>query len=537
MLRLAPILVVALLLTACGSDGGGDAPPPSPTRPYYGPTDIGAGTPSPPASTTATVTSLADAGAGSLRQTLSEVGPDATIGFDASLSNGRVQLTSTITLSKDVTLNAAAAPGLTIDGGGARRLVQVQTGVDAEFVGLAFTGGRAVNGSNSPGGAINTGNDATLTLRHCTFTNNVADIGGAVRAGYDTDTLIEDCTFINNDGGGARNGFSAGAVSTNGHGVLTVRRSWFEGNTGHSGGAVYNLLQPLEIEDCVFLSNSSSGPGAAVFTDEGNWVGPSATVGGSIAVRRCWLENNHGKEVGGALFLWANKLDTVLVEDCVLFDNSVRNDGTSSAAKGGGLRTRGILTVRRCSFVKNLAEQQGGGMWIDGAGPFLIENCHFSNNTVERDAGGAMNLNVSGPILIDHCTIVSNFAGRACGAFWFGNKDLDITLRSSIVAFNTAGQDHAQDQIGYQPKDGGGNIEYPAPVGSGRRVAAGSLLTNPQLGALQNLDYMLTMTPEPGSPALGHAVPNAPPKIDIRGYTRDGSPDSGAVEREPTVNQ
>ncbi len=481
------------------------------------------------------VTSAADAGAGSLREALLMVGTGGTIGFAPALAGATLRLGTTLPITRTTIINAGAAPAFTIVGGRAVRVFEVSAGVEATFIGLTVAQGRAVGSGTSPGGAINTGNDAKLTIRSCTFRGNVADIGGAIRAGYDTETIVEDCSFYDNngDGGGANNGFSAGAIATNGHGLLTIRRSRFERNHGHSGGAVYNLLQPLLIEDCWFNGNTSSGPGAAVFTDEGNWVGPGATVGGTITVRRCWIENNRGHEVGGALFLWANPLDVVTVEDCVLRNNRVDRGGDWNDAKGGGLRTRGILTINRCAFVGNISAGQGGGAWLDGDGPFLIENTTFSGNRVTDDAGGALNLNISGPLVMRHCTLVGNFAQRACGAFWLPSETAPVTLYSCIVAANSAGTDHGQDQIGYAPHDGGGNVEFPAPVGGGRRVASGGLLADPMLSSIERDDRMFVAPLLPGSPAIGRGIATGAPATDARGAPRDVPPDAGAFEAAP----
>jgi len=102
-------------------------------------------------------------------------------------------------------INAADAPGLMIKGGGAARLFSVDESVTATFIGLRLHGGRAVGGGTSPGGAISTGNVTRLTIQHCRFDANVADIGGAVCAGYGSITTIDDSTFIGNDGSGAGN--------------------------------------------------------------------------------------------------------------------------------------------------------------------------------------------------------------------------------------------------------------------------------------------------------------------------------------------
>lgn len=143
-----------------------------------------------------------------------------------------------------------------------------------------------------------------------------------------------------------------------------------------------------------------------------------------------------------------------------------------------------------------------------------------------------LNTGSSAPVNIVNSTIVNNFAGRANGALWMngGNKD-SITLRNSIVAFNKA-VDTRQNQVGYTPRDGGGNIEFPAPVNSGPRVAANSRLVDPQLGPLMRIGDDLVHPLLSGSPAINTGVKvTGVPTQDQRQFTRDTQPDVGAFER------
>ncbi len=525
---LTGLFFFALVANGCGGGGGGSS-----TQPRFSTTHtVGAANATLPVATTAEhwVTSAGDSGIGTLRDALAAAQDGDAIVIAHGLSRRTVKLNSTLSVGKNVTIDATPAPGFTVNGQNAVRLFNVPANKNVTFRALRMINGRSVNGTNSPGGAINTGNNCTLTIQACTFDANIADMGGAVRAGYETTTLVEDSTFTNNDGSQANNGFSAGGVSTNGHGSLTIRRSSFIGNKGNTGGAVYNLLEPVDIEDCVFINNVAKQAGGAIFTDEGNWVGPSATVGGHLRIKRCWIQGNRSTELGGGMFLWANKLDEVLVEDTVLLWNRVDKDSHGSA-KGGGLRTRGILTLNRVAFIENTSTQQGGGLWVDGAGPFDINDCAFSGNVVTDDAGGGATFNVSSTAVVNmyNCTFADNFAKRACGAFWFGNSALDITLTNCVVSKNLAGTDHSHDQIGYQPQDGGGNIEFPAPRNSGRRVAAGGIVADPLLGAATQYDKTIAIPLTTGSPAIGHAVAGAT-ATDIRGVSRGGDPDSGAFE-------
>jgi len=479
-----------------------------------------------------TVTSTADAGTGSLRAALASVVANGIIGFSPSLAGQTITLASTLTISKNVTFDGTAARGITISGNSAVRIFNINTnGIRASFFGLRMINGRAIVSGSEPGGAISTANTCVLTIRRCHFSGNKADCGGAVRAGYESITTIEDCTFSDNDGSAAHNGWSAGAVSTNGSGNLVVRRSLFVRNKGESGAAIYNLLQPVTVEKCVFVANWSAGGGAALFSDEGNNVGPGATRGGHIFVRDCWMSDNVGHEVGGALFPWTSGLDTVSIERCVFVNDSILKQNATAPAQGGAVRARGILTIRDCAFIGNVSQGQGGACWLDGDGPINVANCTFLRNRVTDDMGGCMTLNTgdSAIVNITNCTMAYNTANRACGAFWFGGPNWPITITNSIAAWNTA-QDHSQDQVGYQPIDGGGNVEYPAPTGGARKVAAGSLVADPKLGALCRSGATLVLPLLSSSPAIGLAVVNKAPATDARQVSRGTDPDAGAFE-------
>lgn len=228
--------------------------------------------------------------------------------------------------------------------------------------------------------------------------------------------------------------------------------------------------------------------------------------------------------------LWANPLDTVMVENNVFKNNNVAKGGQWGDSKGGAIRGNGILTIRNCAFINNKSVAQGGALWLDGNGPVNIINSLFYGNEVVDDQGGAITLNTSGVVNILNCTFVKNHAGRACGAFWFGNPDLPITITNSLIAFNTAGQDHGQDQVGYQPKDGGGNLEFPTPKGGGRKVAEGSLVKDPLIDSLRQENGILVLPFLAESPAKDVLVSSKAPIDDMTQKKRDAQPDVGAWE-------
>jgi parallel beta-helix repeat protein len=457
-----------------------------------------------------TVTTTADRGAGSLRDAIAAAGDGDIIRFAGSLANQTITLTGgDITIGKNIEIDGADAAGLTISGNRSNRIFSAGGGVNFAVKNLALIDGK----TSDKGGAIWL-RDAgtTITVVNCRFENNEAGIGGAIQIGYGGRATVLNSQFTGNKGISANNGFSAGAIANDGSGEMVIKNSQFTNNQGFNGGAIYSLLSPLTVENSQFINNESIGEGGgAIFTDGGNPVGPGGNVPGQITVRGSWFEGNKAQGEGGALFLYGYPSDQILLEDSTVINNSVTT-GTrgfgNGVARGGGMRSNANLTIRNVTFANNTAAGQGGGIWLDGDSPTNIINSTFSGNRVTGDAGGAMMLNtgINAPVNIVNSTLVNNWANRASGAIWMNNPNQPVTLTKSIVAFNTASGVYYEQQVGYQPQDGGGNIEYPAPDYPGRRVAANSQIVDPKIDSLQNVGGMWVHPLLPGSPAAGAGV-------------------------------
>ncbi|MBD1918191.1 MULTISPECIES: DUF4347 domain-containing protein [Cyanophyceae] len=493
-----------------------------------------------------TVTSSADSGAGSLRAAVAAAPAGSIIRFASTLANKTIALTSgEIFLQQDITIDATGVANLTISGSNKSRMFQVgtsQKAVSATFKNLTLINGNA-QGTQVPGmgGAVNSANFCTVTLMDCRLNNNKAERGGALQTGSGAKVTILGSSFDGNDGTLTNNGKSGGAISTNsaggagGTGFLTVENSRFTNNRGFNGGAIYDISTPTTIRNSVFTNNTAIGEGGgAIFTDGAGPSGPGTVSGGTIRIEGSWFEGNKAKSGGGALYIWGYGSDKLVVKDSTLVGNTV-SLGATNLARGGGLEVNGgQVTLQNISVANNAAEKQGGGLWVQTSLPVDITNSTFSSNRVNQDAGGAMFLNTDAltPVKITNSTIVNNFAGRANGALWMNGSNKDsITLRNSIVAFNKA-VDTRQNQVGYTPRDGGGNIEFPAPVNSGPRVAANSRMVDPLLGPLMKIGDDLVHPLLSGSPAINTGVKGTGvPTQDQRQFTRDSLPDVGAFER------
>ncbi len=470
------------------------------------------------------VTSEASNGQGSLPMVLSRAADGDVIGFDPALSGKTLAFEDTLRIDRDVILDARMAPEVQLDGQNRRRIAEIARGRDVEIYGLRFVRGTAEDG---PGGAIHALQTSRLVLESCDFEDNRAAIGGAVRAGFEVYLEVRDCRFRRNDGSIDDNGFSAGAIATNGSGELHISASVFETNTGYNGGAVYNLLGKLSIDDSVFVNNRSTHAGGAVFSDGAEGGGPKQTEGGHMVIRRSHFENNETVLEGGAALLWLYGDDSLLIEDSVFLRNAVRRN-EDGKARGGAIRSRGRIRIRRSAFVDNESDRQGGALWLDGRGPISFENTLFDSNRALGDAGGALRIQTEGTIDIRASTIVHNQAGKVSGGLWYP-RTANVRLADSIVAFNVAGSAGRLDQRAFPLEDLGGNLEFPNPSRNDRRVAESSIIEDPKLleGVLERNMWVRPLAPD--SPAVD-ALDARRNQYDQRGALRVGERDIGAYE-------
>ncbi|EHC08490.1 right-handed parallel beta-helix repeat-containing protein [Fischerella thermalis] len=480
------------------------------------------------------VTNTADSGKGSLRAALDSAQAGDTIQFDSSLANKTITLTSgELAITKDITIDGAGAENLTISGNNATRVFSVWKYTDATVKNLNINNGLATGKDpDIRGGGIAVWDYGTIEVVNCNFNNNKGGQGGAIYLGFGGKCTVLGSSFDGNDGSLTNSGFSSGAIATYGSGVLVVKDSKFTNNKGVNGGSIYSLLGELTVENSVFLNNSSEGDigGGAIFTDGANPVGPGSTVGGKIVIRGSHFENNRTKGEGGALMLYGYGPDEIILEDSTVVGNTADFDD-KGMARGGGLRANSALTIRNVTFADNKAGKQGGAIWYeDYDSPVNIINTTFSGNKASDNAGGAMFLSTgTSPVKITNSTIVNNEAGQICGAIWTNSAQNQITLTNCIVANNTA-PDPANQQVGYQLVDGGGNIEFPTPA-RGKQVVTGSRIVDPLLGPLENIGGVLVHPLLPGSPAINTGVTvNGVPNTDQLGSERDSKPDIGSFE-------
>ena len=483
------------------------------------------------------VSSTSDSGQGSLREAIALAKNGDTIQFSKKLSEKTIVLKSgQLVLNKNLTIDGKDATNLTISGNNSSRVFYLDKKKKAIFKNLTIANGK----TKGAGGGIDTRHESDITLENVKLHNNASELGGGMRVGHLAKATVINSSFKGNNGTltDKYKGFSAGAISHNeSRGQLIIKGTTFENNKGFNGGAIYSFSGvTFTVENSTFKNNTATKEGGgAIFTDGVSSRGYNSGFAndGKIIIRGSTFDGNKAQGEGGALFLWGYtqnggyKNDQAIIEDSTFTNNTVTT-ATSGKATGGAIFAHMGLDIRNATFAKNTAAKQGGALWTETGLPINISNSTFSANRAVQDAGGAMFLNNrSTPVKITNSTIAYNTAGRANGALWFDGSH-NVTLKNSIVAFNTA-TDRRQDQVGYQAKDGGGNLEF-ATSSQALRVTKNSLVANPLLSSLTLVNGDLVHPLQSGSPAVNAGVRQGAPTTDQRGIQRDSKVDIGAFE-------
>jgi len=348
----------------------------------------------------AVVVNTADDGEGSLRRAVRSTGKNQVLEFAPQLAKQTITLKTPISIERDLTIDGAGAPGVTISGGKccSAFVVGARGPVTAVIRNLTFVECKPADGGG--GGAIDSRSQSHLTVERCTFKDNAAPKGGAaICCRWKHNTTVLESTFENNTS--EANG---GAISTESMGTLTVKKCVFHGNKGVLGGAIYSLLGALLLEDCVLTDNESSDAGGAVNTD-GASDKTDDDIGGTITVRRCRVENSKGGSQGGAMFLFAYKLDKIVVEDSVFLNNRSAEGGLGGAIRFGGIAE---VTAANSIFGGNAAGQ-GSGVYIGDDCFGKVEKCTFFQNMAGKTKGkhSAIQNNAKGPLVSEGHTFLN----------------------------------------------------------------------------------------------------------------------------------
>ena len=233
--------------------------------------------------------------------------------------------------------------------------------------------------------------DCKASISDSVFEGNYAYKGGAIFIQTDNVNVIN-CNFTaNHIKYDSDNQAGGGAIFAQGNNIL-ISDCRFEKNTAlHTAGAIYcEKNKNITIQNSIFVNNTSADEGGAIYTHAGD----------NITIRYCEFTENKGtsskSDSYGGAYRGHNSNNTY-VHDCNFTGNYANHNA------GGAIEFHSIdvviFTVENCKFEKNVANSDGGAMYIHMRGTLTIDGCDFTSNTVINNlncrSGGAILINMA----------------------------------------------------------------------------------------------------------------------------------------------
>jgi predicted outer membrane repeat protein len=204
---------------------------------------------------TTLVTTVADSGAGSLRQIVADACAGATITFDTAgvfATPKTISLTTgEILIGRSMTIKGSDAQ-VTVSGNNASRVWHVNTGTTVALVGLTVSGGS----TTGDGAAIL--NDGALTVVNSTLSGNAAATDGGAISTTAAGTAL---TLINTTISGNTAGGSGGGLITLGGTVsivnttITNNTADFDNNSAGTGGGLRVQAGTVTLKNTIVAGN------------------------------------------------------------------------------------------------------------------------------------------------------------------------------------------------------------------------------------------------------------------------------------------
>lgn len=473
-------------IVACGGGGGGETDPVSATPATQGstagtnngggtlPVSGTAGCNVPAAWTPPTTKQVVGQGTAAscteaaLRQAAQSGGH---ITFACGSNPVTIPVTSEIRIPNTTVMDGAGL--ITLDGGGKNRIL-----VSANNRSLSVRNMRFINGTASK-------------------TMEGAGIGGAVSGEYLNRIEVINSKFENNTAGRGGGAVGVGTAST-----LVIVGSSFTGNSSWYGGAVYSLLSPLSIVNSVFTGNftttdGSLGDGGAIGTD-GASTSPDDATGGDVYICGTQIVDNRGYGNGGGAYLWVYPPDRIIIDQTTVSGNRAAPNGRNNNGLGGGMRvSNGEILIRRSSFLSNISDGNGGGLYLDCAPSCTLNNDTLHGNVAKSYGGAVFGDGHSS----NNVTYSANQAGGHGGAI-FG---AGFSVSNSVFLDNSAGNPWGQAMSCSSTGTGSHVVQWLTSSQSGGSDKCVSSITvaNPLLAApADNGGPTLTMLPAGNSPLL-----------------------------------
>ncbi len=216
------------------------------------------------------------------------------------------------------------------------------------------------------------------------------------------------------------------------------------GDTVEFASPLFDSTQTIVLSGELYVNKTLmiNGKGASLTKISGNNATRVFNADGNLTLNNLTITG--GRVSGGAngTGIYNNSGKTLVINDCVIFDNSVVNSGSWS--NGGGIYNAGTTTISRTTISANgttaTSGNVAGGGGIYSSGRLVIENSTLSGNAA---AGGTNNYggaiwNYNGILTLINSTV----SGNAVAATGFGggiaNYFAILEIYNTTIARNSA---------------------------------------------------------------------------------------------------
>jgi hypothetical protein len=342
-----------------------------------------------------TVTTLDDAGPGSLRQALLDTPAGGTVDFQPGLS-GTITLTSgQLAINKNLTIAGPGPDVITVNGNHASRVLNIAGAFTVDISGLTladgFTQQDASAFSGNGGAILNFGN---LTVTGCTISGNFAS-GGSIGGGGGIFNDAGATLAVTGSTISGNSSFYGGGID-NEDGTVTVTGTTLSRNASAVGGGILNTQGSVTVADSTLSGNSAGLEGGGIFSQVGSLTVTDSTLSGNSVGGV-----GGGRGGGGGLLSGGGGIDVfsgrVTVTGSTFSGNSASGTGSTRTGLGGGIldEAQATLTVTDSTFSGNFASNSGGIFSEDGfavQGLVTIDGDHnqLASGTLTLGAGNTL---------------------------------------------------------------------------------------------------------------------------------------------------
>jgi hypothetical protein len=194
-----------------------------------------------PAATLTVTDCSGETGPGRIGTVIGSASALDTITFSCS---GTIPITSTLTISKNLTLDGSGQ-SVTLDGGNSVRVLSVNSGVTFTLNALTIAHGSAGGG----GGLADI--TSTVSISNSTFANNSSPGGGGGLFNVGGTVSISNSTFANN----SANNVGGGLLTETG-GTVSISNSTFANNSAGGGGGLSEIASNMSVGGSIVANNS-----------------------------------------------------------------------------------------------------------------------------------------------------------------------------------------------------------------------------------------------------------------------------------------